>query len=465
MNSNTKKSLHIRDPLGNNSCISFEIQTELKSIPVEWILHAHEPHIPLVVENALHYQSLLRIMNSPELCLRSPVQLHGQEKPLTNTDTIALTQQHTTLELIPNTQQGPGLPEANTLRQWHQQLYQSSRPLIDPAITRMLDLKKRPFIACNGECIDTFSQLTQSFAQCLTPSTQNMLLFRVAQAIHATPFENISRLNGSTPFRNGATMWLVMDQGDGGICAEKTAALLFICHILDIKPIHVAGSKHPLDDDIDHQLDDWIRHRNRTPPWIEHHILLIPLHDEQWLVDVTGGNAPLVFLNRDDAAPFMEQGLFARMAYRHETLQLTPLDEPVGDALLLLSEFQTPDVTWDLVITQKLGLLINNQHHIGLFPDWGGSRSAAYQTHYAALAQQAGWPAPHFLSLSELDTVLDTISLIDSLSQAVINLRHAHLPPWYTGSFTIVYQPLPGLVQRRLQLVSSDVTQSTSVPA
>ncbi|MGN7613901.1 hypothetical protein ACQZV8_17675 [Magnetococcales bacterium HHB-1] len=291
--------------------------------------------------------------------------------------------------------------------------------------------------------IKSFQDLLPDFMHRFDGPTRDAILLLFATLLHRAPFENISRLWDTTPLRAGHRFWPAMAAGLGGTCAEKSMALKFLCDALKIPTHHVLCHRYPLPDDYKQQVLRWTPDSNHPPPpHIEHHILLCHTSENIWLVDTTGGNMPLMFLNQKEAEPYFKQGIFARMAYRNEEFNLTKVDDETGDRIFILSEDFTFDGRLDLIWKQKLGLIITPQYHIGSFLDWGGEQSAIWQSYYSRLAQQATLPPPYFIPHHHLDQYSrrnpnPVIRLLPSLRQ---RLLFEYDQPDYTGDITFFIQ-------------------------
>jgi hypothetical protein len=159
------------------------------------------------------------------------------------------------------------------------------------------------------------------------------------------------------------------------------------------------------------------------------------------LVDVTGGNLPLVLIAGEDRERAFRCGMRGRMVYRQEHLRLRRAEVRLGDLLLTMSEFHVSDLHFQYVFDQGLGLHISPHAFVGVYFDWGRERSAQWQQHYTRRAADAGLPRPAFFHEANLAGVPDPASH-ELLSRTLVSLR-AHYPDrHYGGDFTFVWQPL-----------------------
>jgi hypothetical protein len=244
-------------------------------------------------------------------------------------------------------------------------------------------------------------------------------------------------------FRCGYEMWSNLRAGFGGVCAEKTSALQFVCSILSVPVRPVLGSDSRIPDDFEQSLRAYVdsKGEKELPVRIYHHLIQIGIDDEEYLVDATNGNIPLMFLDQSDAELLLRYGYRARMVYRVDKLNLHRVSTWTGDAMLTLSEYHVPELHLQYVFEQGLGLYISNDLYLGVYFDWGGEASALKQNYYSALARRVGFPYPRFVHANNLESVPDE-ELRCWLKRTFDALRHQYPNRHYTGDFTFVIQPV-----------------------
>ena len=332
----------------------------------------------------------------------------------------------------------------------------SNSNAITALIDELFDFRMFPIVTVDGQSVQSFGQLLDDFAQTLDPINQIRFFFRIAQIIHLAPFENFSKILMDIPFRSGLEMWHNITIGFGGICAEKTAALKYICDIVGIPHTHVLGARTPIPDDFEAILVEYLQARGEIPlkHEISHHFLELQIADERILVDTTNGNVPMLFLTETDSEPYFNTRFTARMVYQQDHLHITRVPQWVGDTMLTLSEYHIPELHYQYVFDQELGLHISDTAYIGVYHDWGAKQSARIQHHYAALAQRIHLPYPFFIQANSLDSVPDR-NLAQLLRQTLETLRVHYLQTPYTGDFTFILQPLKGHFWQKPRVSSS----------
>ena len=268
-------------------------------------------------------------------------------------------------------------------------------------------------------------------------------LLQAIQAIHRAPFENWSKFEDQIPYRNGHEMWINYAKGGGGVCSEKTASLKFICDLLGIENRPVIGTETPLTPQQLKSLADFFLSNGRTPPPCDIKHLLIEVHLGKgiYLIDVTGGNVPLMVLNQSDAEPFFESGYSVRMVSRTDKLFLSRIPLWVGDAHLTVCEYHLPEAHFDLTFDQDLGLEITNDQYTGAFFDYGNEHTDRMRKHYERISTQQNLDPPLFINKTFIPN-----QPIKKGMQFYHNARNNILQNYrdknYTGDITLVIQPL-----------------------
>lgn len=437
------KSLTFIDSFGNYNLYTLCVPDELKkwrfSALIEFLrtdpnLHEEKGFV-VSVPDLLAHQRLRRITCYPESSLSLSPTFWQNNRELHDDEFVNLSQKENFIEIKrkssdKNTFKIPDCKQKNI------EDYHVCKTIICNAIDKALDLKS---IFTD---IDSFEQLTDCFSQ-ISYEDRLKLVFHVALTIYVAPFENISRLTGCSCFRSGAEMWLSIADGFGGICSEKTSALKFICDILGIKNRPVFGSSYNIPEDIENQYISFIKARGDLPPpvWLQHHLLEIFLDEKSFLIDVANGNLPFLFLNKDDADSRLAGGMRMRLVYHTERLNLKRCAESLGDIMLTFSEYHIPDIAWQFIFKQQLGLEISNNHYLGVFADYHSQRSSIMQQYYSNAAKEAGLLYPLFLHKNNLCTLKDK-NMIIFLEEIRNNLFDFYPFREYTGDFTFVLQPL-----------------------
>ena len=422
------------------TCCSVASFCEFLERPLSVIQSATDQLSPVDVHQHVTLRSLVL---TPEHTLNRPVHfVHqaGEENP---DAAIDLRQPVNTVILHRYTD--VPYPEATKLNLTarNQQGYRYARILLDPIFDRVLDLQKTPIITRTGERITSFSPLPSLFLEEVATEEKIRFLYRVAQRLHQAPFENISKIDHTIPFRTGLEMWANIDQGYGGVCAEKTSALKSLCDILNIPNHPILGAQGGLPDDIEEQYLTYTRAggHGETPPWVQHHLLEVTIDDKTLFIDTTNGNIPLSFRDNTDLEHLLAHGYRARMVYRVEHLQLRRASNILGDLLLTLSEYHVPDLYFNYIFDQGLGLHISKEMYIGVYFDWGGERSQTMEHYFTANALERRMPPPRFIRPEHLEYVPDT-ALQTMLEKIHTCLMHQRPDRHYTGSYTYVLQGL-----------------------
>ena len=391
----------------------------------------------------LRHETLRRLVRHASSTFHRPVEFVQYGTVLDNFDIIDTSAQHTEIRMIRDETASRGNPRSLSLSACNLPAFDGGRHELIRCIDRLCR-----FVDCgiqdrSGRCVESFAQLVDGFAEELDKENRLRVLFRLAEVVHAHPFENISKLLCGVPFCSGWEMWGRMAQGGGGICAEKTAALKFAFDVLGVETFYVAGSQYTIPDDFEAQLKVYVQRGGTAaaPVWIQHLLLGFRIDGVDYLTDVSNGNLPLLFISGADLERYLTAGYRARMVFHVERMNLRRISNWAGDALLTLCEFHVPDLHFQYIFKQSLGLHISSTAYIGAFFDYGGVRSARYQAHYSALAESLRLPYPRFIHEGNRVSLPDE-ALQEMLKQALKALRTQYANPYYTGDFTFVIQPL-----------------------
>jgi len=393
--------------------------------------------------NPLRFEPFRQLVVTPELTYNAPVTFEQNGRILQDDDAIdlALPTNHLALDRA-EAATGPDTAQIS-VRARNMQAFESNRRQIVAIIDHLFDFTAFPIALLDGRRVSSFAQLIDHFIDRLDRANALRFIFRIAMMLHAAPFENFSKIIGGRQFRCGYEMWSILAQGFGGVCGEKTAALKFICDVLSIPTRPVLGSDSPIPGDFEDALHAYIDSEGdqNLPVDIHHHILEITLGAERYVIDVTNGNIPMVFLDADDSDTLVSHGCRARMVYRVERLAMRRASTWVGDALETLSEYHVPELHLQYVFAQGLGLHISSKAYIGVYFDWGGERSALKQNYYSSQARGRRFPYPRFIHADNMHSVPDP-ALGKLLTQTLDALRLHYADKQYTGDFTFVIQPL-----------------------
>jgi len=393
--------------------------------------------------NILHHESLRQLINSPESTLNPTLTFEQSGRCLEVHEYINLSAEVNVVFLGRGDKNINSEFEYISLSESNRSAFVSCRTEIIAIVDDLFDFKKNIIVATNNKTIASFEQLIDNFSTMLDHENQVRFLYRIAVLIHSAPFENFSKILKGIQLHSGCEMWMNIRQGFGGICSEKTAMLKFICDILLLHSSPIIGSNSVISDDFENLLRKYVKSEgeHELPIWIQHHLLEIEIGIDKFLVDVTGGNIPLTFLDKGDSGRLIKGGFKARMVYKVDRLNLARTSNWVGDTLLTLSQYHVPDLHLQYIFQQGLGLQISNQIYIGVYFDWGGEYSARMQNHYATLAQKVRFPFPRFIHSNNIQSVPDK-SLFTLLDKALIALHNEYKDKNYTGDFTFVIQPL-----------------------
>lgn len=404
----------------------------------------------------LRHETLRRLVCTPLSTLQRPVQFAQDNVLLDPDDPIDLSKQHTELHLIRDTSVPMGDPRKLSLATCNKQAFSGARESVIRLWNTMISLEQQGITDCDGAPVFSFSELIDCFDSKLSPDQQLKILFKAAETVHASPFENVSKLNTATPVCSGWEMWARMQQGGGGICAEKSAAMNFFMDALGVETFYVAASQYSIPNDFDRRLKQYVRSEGQTeaPVWIQHLLPGFRLNGQDYLMDVSNGNLPLLFITGADLERYLLAGYRARMVYSIEHMQLKRISNWAGDALLTIAEFHLPQLHFQYIFDQGLGLHISSTFYIGAFFDWGTEQSARYQGHYTAMAEELNYPRPRFYHAGNLEHLPDQATR-NLLQDALSALRQQYAEPYYTGDFTFVLQPLNNARWQRPKISSS----------
>lgn len=393
--------------------------------------------------NELHHESFRQLINTPESTLNSAVTFEQEGHCLQSNDYIMLLAQ-VNIVLLGRTGEDINYEFSDIcLSDTNKSAFASSRTKIISTLNSLLDFENNPIVAKNGNTILAFEELVGNFSEMLDYENQLRFIFHIAKLVHSAPFENFSKIFDGIQLHSGCEMWMNLAKGFGGVCSEKTSMLKFICDVLEISSFPIIGSNSIIPDDFESILREYVKSEgeNELPIWIQHHLLEIEICGNRFMLDVTGGNIPLTFLDKCDSDGFIKNGFRARMVYKSDKLNLARTSNWVGDTLLTLSQYHVPDLHLQYIFEQGLGLLISRQAFIGVYFDWGAEHSTRMQNHYSALARKVRFPFPRFIHSNNIHCVPDK-SIIVLLEKALNALHNEYKDRNYTGDFTFVIQPL-----------------------
>ncbi len=393
--------------------------------------------------DALHFEHLRLLVLKPEWTFNRPIgflQLGRQLGPEDSFD-LSLPVNYVTLNRCLD--QGPPVLSAISTQQANLWAFESCRNSLTKAFDCLFDYDSTAILKRDNTPVTSLTELVGCFEDVLDDANQLRFIYRVASLIHTLPFETLSKIQAGIQCRSGWEMWGQAGHGWGGVCAEKTAMLKFVCDILGLPNHPVIGSASPIPADIEEILHQYLASEGEDPLplWIQHHIQEVCLSRGRYLVDMTGGNIPLLFVNQHDAQSWFDAGMRARMVYRVDRLTLARVSDWVGEALLTLSQYHVPELHLQYIFKQGLGLRIGRDIFVGVYFDWGGERSFLQQNHYACLAKKAGLPYPRFVHQDNLHAIPEE-ALKNQLKNTLAALRIFYENKHFTGDFTFVIQPL-----------------------
>ncbi len=393
--------------------------------------------------NRLRHETLRRLVTHASSAFHRPIEFVQNGVLLDNLDAIDTSNAHTEIWMERTETTSAGNPRTLPLAASNRRAFLGCGAELVRCVDALFNFSGYAIHNRKGERIESFAEVVDDFVGSFDETNQLRLLFRLAEVVHAQPFENSSKIIAGVPFCSGWEMWGRMEQGGGGICAEKTAALKWVCDILGVPTFYAAGSQYTIPDDFEVQLKRYIVSEGAAPQpiWIQHLLLGFRVGESDYLVDVSNGNLPLLFITGDDLQRYLKSGYRARMVYNVEQMNLRRISTWAGDALLTLCEFHVPDLHFQYIFNQALGLHISSEVYIGAFFDYGGIHAARYQGHYTALAQPLRLPRPRFIRESNMHSLPDE-ALRNTLNKVLLALRRHYENPHYSGDFTFVVQPL-----------------------
>ena len=401
-----------------------------------------EGYLPLPVD-PLHFEQFRQIFSRPAMTMNAPVILCLDGKPLSKDDEIILERDDTIIEVTRADCDFTEIVDEVSLLNQNLTALNSCRLEIYDAIDQVLDLETYPIIDKENKKLISTSAIIEHSRGGISDNEILRLMSRLAKILYLSPFENITRLLDNRQSRPGYAVWKNIASGFGGVCAEKTAALGFVCDILGLRYSHVIGSLAELPNEYEDQLRTYVGSGGEKPPpdWAQHHLIELHIGDEDYLIDTTNGNFPFMFLNSNDSKGFLRSGIRTRMVYNTERIKLRRMKKITGDLLLSLSQFHIPELHFQYIFKQGLGLQITSSCFIGVYFDWGGERSMTQQNYYSSMARKVGFPYPRFLHENNLDSIPDK-NLRDMLRDLLYSLREIYNHSHYTGDFTFVWQPV-----------------------
>ena len=411
------KTLSLKDIRGN--CAAYELS--LPDGMEQWNIQSLRTFLSLPLTearsrgfmaeppNRLRHETLRRLVAHPSSAFHRPVEFVQDGVLLDDLDALQTTKGHTEIGMERNSTASAGNPRTLSLAECNRRAFLGCGAEIVRCVDALFGFADYAVHDRQGRRVASFAEVIPDFLGSFNATNQIRILFRLADVVHAHPFENSSKIVEGVPFCSGWEMWGRMEQGGGGICAEKTGALKFICDVLGIPTFYAAGSQYTIPDDFEVQLKRYIASEGDAsqPIWIQHVLLGFRLNETDYLLDVSNGNLPLLFITGADLRRYLKSGYRARMVYSVEQMNLRRISTWAGDALLTLSEFHVPDLHVQYIFKQALGLHISSTAFVGAFFDYGGIHSARYQGHYTALPNRCGSRA-HVLSAKVICTVCPT---------------------------------------------------------
>ena len=391
----------------------------------------------------LRHESFRQLVSAPASTLNRPVSFVQNDRILTPDDEIVLSHSENVIYL--ERCESPEVIDNNEVDVSHRNrmVFESTRDVLIGLMDRVLDLPEIEIMTLRGRPAQSIAELLPDVATVLDEQQQLRLLHRIASCVHATPFENFSRILDGVELRSGYEMWAAMAGGFGGVCVEKTAAVRFACDILGLETVPVIGSNSSIPSDIEERILCYVASEGaeELPIWIQHHLLEVCVAERRYLVDATNGNMPLVVADETYTEQLLQSGMLARMVYNVDRVKLRRVGQRTGDLLLTIGEFQVPDLQLQYIFEQGLGLHISDRAFLGVYFDWGGERSRLQQNYYMKLARQREYLMPRFIHSENLTSVPDE-SLRELITHLLKVLRERYDDPVYTGDFTFVLQPL-----------------------
>ncbi|MCH8217025.1 MAG: hypothetical protein IH892_09660 [Planctomycetes bacterium] len=443
--------LILKDRKGNGDQYTLQLPADMATWRIDGFLdfvthgHAQRQQAGYLAQPAdpLHFERLRLMLTKPEITFNRPITFAQHGHSLRSTDCFDLSQSVNVVSLDRcDDHDRPPLSAISTC-QAGRRAFGSCQSQIIESFDQAFDFGIYPIRAQDSTPIETLAQLMGCFDEALDETNQLRFFYRVATLIHTLPFETMSKIQAGIQFRTGWEMWVMARQGWGGVCAEKTGMLKCVCDLLRVANHPVIGSESSIPDDISTLVQRYLESEGQEdlPIWIQHHILEVCLAGKRYLIDATGGNIPLLFLDEQDASAYFNGATRSRMVYRTERLHLSRVSEWVGDALLTLNQYHVPELHLQYIFKQGLGLSIGPSLFLGVYFDWGGERSNLQQNYYASLAKHAGFPYPRFIHPENLDAIPNE-NLRKQLENTLAALRVFYQNKNFTGDFTFVIQPI-----------------------
>ncbi len=399
-------------------------------------------YIPLPID-PFHFEQFRQLIIAPELTMNLEPVLIQNGSPLSRNDKIVLADKDTVIKIERAESDFKEIVGDVSVSKRNLMAFESCRDEICAAIDETLDLEFYELRTKENKRIVSFSEIVDHSDQNIADDEMLRVIWRLARILHTASFENITKILDDRQSRPGYAVWNNIANGFGGICAEKTAALGFICDVLGINYSHVIGSVAELPGNYEDQLKDYAESGGEieVPAWAQHHLMEIHIAEQNYLVDTTNGNIPFMFLSDTESEKFLRSGIRARMVYNTEKIKLRKTTKITGDILLTLSEFHIPELHLQYIFKQGLGIQIFSEFFLGVYFDWGGQRSAVQENYYSSMAKKVGFPYPRFLHQNNLDSLPDE-GLRKVLNEVLNALRCRYDRSEYTGDFTFVLQPI-----------------------
>ncbi len=387
------------------------------------------------VEDRIRHEKFSYLVNSTAATLNSNLRFIQDGKIISNGDFFIVGESPPIVE-ISRIDEGAKIEGSGiSLKKRSKNVFKDHNQIIADAIDQTLNRKIVP-----NQIQYSINLLIES-----DPDEATLIEFilHVARVIHHAPFENWSKFEEKIPYRNGHEMWVNFSKGRGGVCSEKSASLKFICDLLGIKNRPVIGTGVPLSSAQIESFNNFFISGGKTEPpcEIKHLLLEVEIGSDVYLIDVTGGNVPLMFLNESDSIPFYNSGYSVRMMSRTDKLFLSKIPEWIGDAHLAVCEYHLPDAHFDLSFNQDLGLEINDSLYTGVFFDFGGDQSEDMRAHFRKIGASQNLVSPKFFNKSS--SLVNVCGRGAKFYQdARANILNSYNNRNYTGDITIVLQPL-----------------------
>jgi hypothetical protein len=458
------KNLTFKDRFANCTVYHYQVPDKMKS----WKLSAFLQYMQNTLDENYHqgfmvapddmlqHESFRMLVNSPQKCLDAQLVFYQNGQRLDNDAVIELADAVSEVELGRTTLQPTLSINSINVKDDNRRVFIDNKNYFLPLLDSLFKFDQIKITSENGSRIRTTEQLIDKYDS-LSQQNKIRTIFRFAAILYNAHFENVSKLFYSSRHRSGWQMWEIISRGFGGVCSEKTAAFRFILDILNIKYSPVFGTLSKLPDNFDSMVKRYAESSGEEalPDWILHYFLIAKIDSDEFMIDLTNGNIPLIFLSSNDLNLRLKGGYRSRMVYNVERLNLRRVSVKSADALQIVSEFQLPDLGYSYIFKQGLGLHISGKAYLGVFYDWGGQRSAEQQAHYTAQAAKLKLPRPRFINAGNLHSVPDK-NLRRMMQEVLTEVRHQNQDNNYTGDFTFVLQYLTGAFWQRAQ-ISKDV--------